>query len=54
MYLNDAQRDLICSARTEVTVFTSITNTKERHVLWVTIHKKKMAPKNVSGKSTEK
>lgn len=46
MYLNDAQRDLICSAWTEVTVFTSITNTKERHVPWDTTHKYKEAQKN--------
>jgi hypothetical protein len=53
MYLNDAQRDLIRSARTGVTVFTSLTNTKEHHVLWDTAHKYKVAPKNVSGNSTE-
>jgi hypothetical protein len=46
MYLNDAQRDLICSAWTEVTVFTSITNTEECHVLWDATHKYKVAQKN--------
>jgi glutaredoxin-related protein len=47
MYLNDAQRDLICSAWNEVTEFTSTTNTKERHVLRDTTHEYKEAQKNV-------
>ena len=46
MYLTDAQWGLICSAWTEVTVFTSVTNTKERHVLWDTTHKYKVPQKN--------